>query len=227
MERIIDRAYRFNEEQQRALEQGEISEEEWYEINKQYFTRNYLESDNPRGQSGHSEDEYHYSLSHLMILEAINKDGSFIDVGCANGYLLESLEKWTKGLRYYNIEFHGLDISEGLIDLAIKRLPDWKDRLFIGNALYWAPEEKKYDFVCVKELSYVPINKQQSFLDHLFNNYVAPKGRLLLGSYVEKRNTNALENKLSEWDYKPTGYIEKSHHKHQLLSRRILWFDKE
>lgn len=226
LRKLVNRAYEFNEEQLNALEQRKITEEEWYEINKQHFTGHYLASDNPRGQSGHSGDEHHYFLSHLTILEAVNKDGSFIDVGCANGYLLESLDRWTKALGYYSIEFYGLDISEGLIDLAVKRLPSWKEKLFIGNALYWSPTVK-YDFVCVKELSYVPNNKQKGFLEHLLHNYVAPKGRLILGPYGEERQTKELENKLSEWGYTPTGYVEKSHPKHKLLSRRLLWFDKE
>lgn len=223
---LVNRAYEFNEEQLQALEQGKITEEEWYDINKQYFTEHYLASNNPRGQSGHSGDEHHYFLSHLMILEAVNKEGSFIDVGCANGYLLESLDRWSKALGYYSIAFYGLDISEGLIDLAVKRLPGWKDKLFIGNAFYWSPTVK-YDFVCVKELSYVPNDKQKSFLEHLLYNYVAPKGRLILGPYSEERQTTELENKLSEWGYTPTGYVEKTHPKHKRLSRRLLWFDKE
>lgn len=226
LKKLIDRAYEFNEEQQNALEQGNITEEQWYELNKLHFTRHYVASDNPRGQSGHSGDEHHYFLSHLMILEAVNHDGSFIDVGCANGYLLESLDKWTRALGYYSIEFYGLDISEDLIRLAIERLPDWKDRLFIGNALYWLPIEK-FDFVCVKELGYVPNHRQKSFLEHLLNHYVAPKGRLILGPYGEERRTKEMEHKLSEWGYPPSGYIEKSHPKHKLLSRRLLWFDKE
>ncbi|MBP1991587.1 class I SAM-dependent methyltransferase [Paenibacillus eucommiae] len=227
LQKIINRAYEFNEEQQNALDQGIITEEEWYEINKQHFSSHYIASDNPRGQSGHSGNEHHYFQSHFMILEAIHKNGSFIDVGCANGYLLESLDRWTKSLGYYSVEFYGLDISEGLIDLAVQRLPDWKDRLFIGNAMYWKPEAEKYDFVCVKELSYVPVNKQRSFLERLLNHYVAPGGRLILGPNGEERETRHLENQLSKWGYKPTGYMEKSHHNNQLLARRMVWFDKE
>ncbi len=212
----INRAYEFDEEQQKLLDEGKITEEKWYQINKQFFTKNYLASDNPRGQSGHSGDEFHYFHSHSMLLEAVNKNGSFIDVGCANGYLLESLDKWIKSLGYYHIDFYGLDISEELIELAKSRLPQWNDKLFTGNAFTWVPT-MKFDFVCVKELNYVPRDKQRDFLKHLLDHYVVQGGRLIWKP--------DLENKLLSWGFEPTGYIEKSHHKYKDVPRKLLWWD--
>ena len=81
-----NRAYQFNEEQQQALEEGRITEEQWFELHYKFFTRAYLQGDNPRAQSGHSGDERDYRYNQGMILEALDRDGSFIDVGCANGY---------------------------------------------------------------------------------------------------------------------------------------------
>lgn len=66
-----------------------------------------------------------------MILEAIDHDGSFIDIGCANGYPLESLDRWLQGAGI-RMEFSGLEISEALLDLASRRLPQWRDRLILG-----------------------------------------------------------------------------------------------
>jgi hypothetical protein len=103
VKKLIDKAHEFNDSLQQALEEGEIKEEEWFAINNQYFTDHYLAGDNPRAQSGHGGDELNYFHSHIMLANVINKNGSFIDVGCANGYLLESLDRWINGLGYYSI----------------------------------------------------------------------------------------------------------------------------
>jgi 2-polyprenyl-3-methyl-5-hydroxy-6-metoxy-1,4-benzoquinol methylase len=224
IKKIVNRAYEFDEEQQRALDEGKITENQWYEIHKQFFTANYLASDNPRGQSGHSGDEYHYFHSHMMLLEAINKNGTFIDVGCANGYLLESLDIWMRNLGYYSLEFYGLDISEELIQLAKSRLPQWKESLFSGNAFHWTPK-RKFDFVCVKELNYVPRDKRKAFFMHLIEKYVDSGGRFIIGPYTEETNNSELQDLLSSWGYQPSGFVHKSHHRNKNLSRKLLWLD--
>jgi 2-polyprenyl-3-methyl-5-hydroxy-6-metoxy-1,4-benzoquinol methylase len=68
----------------------------------------------------------------MMVLEAIHKSGSFIGIGCANGYLMESLSRWLSGSGLA-LEFYGLDISMKLLDLAKKRLPGWQNRFYQGN----------------------------------------------------------------------------------------------
>lgn len=75
-------------------------------------------------------DENRWRLACGIILEAVHKSGSFLDVGCANGHLVESLTHWLG--TSFNIAFYGLDISEELVDLAKRRLPDWNDRFFVA-----------------------------------------------------------------------------------------------
>ncbi|SDP26637.1 Methyltransferase domain-containing protein [Paenibacillus sp. yr247] len=223
--RIIDRAYDFADEQQKALDEGAITEHEWYEMNKSYFTEHYLSADNPRSQSGHGGDEEQYFHNHFMLLDTITKNGSFIDVGCANGYLIESINKWINGMNTYQLDFYGLDISHDLIELAKTRLPNWKDKLYTGNAIEWVPE-KKFDFVCVKELGYVPDKMKKTFFEHLYNNFVDEEGRLILGPYSEEKISRELEEQLSSWGYFPSGYIERSHNKSINIARIILYFNK-
>ncbi|CAG7644294.1 class I SAM-dependent methyltransferase [Paenibacillus allorhizosphaerae] len=224
--KIINRAYDFVEEQQKLLDDGAITEEQWFETHNRFCTAHYLAADNPRGQSGHSGDERHYFQTHAMLLQAIHKNGTFIDVGCANGYLLESLDRWTKSLGFYELEWYGLDISKGLIELAKQRLPEWTGRFFVGNAFTWVPDVPKFDFVCVKELSYVPKKRRRAFLEHVLQHYVAPGGRLILGPNSERQEARELENELSAWGYEPSGNAERTHPKHKMLTRRLLWFDK-
>ena len=219
-----NRAYEFVEEQQRALDEGRITEAEWFEAHKRLFTAAYLSSDNPRAQSGHSGDEAAYRYTRGMLLEAMHRSGTFLDVGCANGHLMEMVHRWLQGSGL-DVTFYGLDISEGLLDLARRRLPHWRDRFFLGNALHWTPPTP-FDFVCTAELVYVPRDRQRQFVDHLYVDCVAPGGRLILGPYSEEPDTRQMEAMLRAWGHAPTGYCEKSHRRHPFLCKRMLWFDK-
>ena len=219
----MNRAYQFLEEHQEALDNGRITEAQWFDINKEYFTAAYLSADNPRAQSGCGGDENRWCYSRRMIIEAIHKNGTFLDVGCANGYLIESLHRWLAGSGL-EVEFYGLDISEGLVELAKKRLPHWQDRIYIGNALYWTPPVK-FDFVRTG-LEYVPLGRQKDFIDHLLINYITQGGRLILGLYSEERDKRELERDVRAWGYHPAGYCEKSKPDNEIVSYKILWIDK-
>ncbi len=116
------------------------------------------------------------------IAECIHKSGSFLDIGCANGFLLECLLKWTdeRGLQ---IDPYGLDISEKLLSLAKARLPEYTDQLYLGNAFTWKPPQR-FDFVRT-ELVYVPDELEREFIGRLMENFIKPGGRLLIASYSE------------------------------------------
>ena len=45
----------------------------------------------------------------------------------------------------HRIEPFGLDFSPELIELARRRLPQWEERLFIGNAIDWDPPRRTYN----------------------------------------------------------------------------------
>ena len=159
-----------------------------------------------------------------MILEAIHRDGSFLEVGCANGYLIECLERWVEGSGL-NVAFYGVDISEELIDLARKRLPDRADRFFVANAVSWIPT-RKCDFVHAHEINYAPRHRERQFLEHLLEEYLTPGGRLIIGPWAVGRDCTDLEERLSSWGYDPTGYLLKSQGDDPGLTRKLIWFDK-
>ncbi len=46
-----DRAYQFAEDQQKALDEGRITEAQWFDNHNQLFTAAYLAAENPRAQS--------------------------------------------------------------------------------------------------------------------------------------------------------------------------------
>jgi hypothetical protein len=217
-----------------ALANNEINKDDWYELNKIYFTKLYLSSDNPRGQSGHGGGEQHYMFAHLPILDAVYKNGTFCDVGCANGHLMEMLYKWGTGIGF-DLQMFGVDISEGLLELAKTRLPEWRDRFFLGNALYWKPEHK-FDYIHTGGLEGVPKDDQIMFFEHLMENYLADGGRMILGPYWYE-NDIFQENQHDSRSYSekiildagitPTGYIIKTHYNRTNWFRKALWFDKK
>lgn len=223
----LSRAKDFNAYVNAALENSEISKDEWYEINKVYFTKLYLAQDNPRAQSGHGGDEYHYAFSHLPIIEAIYKNGTFLDVGCANGHLMESVHKWASAIGF-DLQVFGVDISEGLIELAKNRLPQWHERFFIGNSFFWKPEQK-FDYIHVGGLGQVPEDDERMFFEHLMKNYVVDGGRIILGPYwhINEDSQYSGIKKLLDSGISPNGYIEKTHYKNPNMLRITMWFDKD
>ena len=51
---------------------------------------------------------------------------------------MESVVQWCAE-RDITVEPYGVDISEPLVELARRRLPRWRDRIWVGNALKWIP----------------------------------------------------------------------------------------
>jgi hypothetical protein len=54
-------------------------------------------------------------------------------------------------------------LAPALVELARSRLPQWADRILVGNALRWDPP-RRFDFVRT-ELVYVPPERKRGFVD--------------------------------------------------------------
>ena len=87
----------------------------WYPL--EVYEEHYLASDDPRRQSGFGGDEERWEAARRPIAEAVDHDGSFLDVGCANGYLLESIVRWSE----HRLEPYGLDFSPRLVERLLER----------------------------------------------------------------------------------------------------------
>lgn len=223
---VKSRAYERIEALNAALAAGEISEGDWYREVASIITPAYLAGDNPRSQSGQSGDDAHWTHARSLIADAIERDGTFLDIGCASGYLMECLQRWTAE-RGHRIEPYGLDIAPELAMLARQRLPHWASRIFVGNALSWQPP-MRFDVVRTG-LEYVPVHRQRDLVERLLNEVVAPDGRLIIGTYNEERDDLRIgpsqQEMIAAWGLHIAGRIERRYWLNERHLYRIVWID--
>ncbi len=221
-----NRAYELYERLEAALAAGTITEDEWYREVAAVITPAYLAADNPRAQSGHSGDDTHWTHARSLIVDAIDRDGTFLDVGCASGYLMECMERWARA-RGWSVEPYGLDIAPELAALARRRLPHWADRIFVGNVIEWQPP-MRFDFVRTG-LGYVPQRRQRDLVERLLREVVAPDGRLIIGTFNEEqdelRTEASREEIITSWGFVIAGLSERPHYHDDRLLYRVLWID--
>ena len=210
----------------KALEAGEIDEARWYADVAAVITPAYLAANNPRAQSGSDSTVADWAYKRGLIAEAVDRDGSFLDVGCASGYLMETLSAWCRE-RGHSIEAYGLDNAPELADLARRRLPQWAERIFVGNALDWRPP-RRFDFVRTG-LEYVPTRRQRELVTRLLTDVVAPGGRLIIGVYSEEQDATRASpseaERLARWGFQIAGQSERHHLSDARLVYRACWID--
>lgn len=203
-----------------ALKSGEITQQEFFDLARSATEEAYLPRDNPRAQSGHGGDAVWFRHSRWMIAEAIYDGGTFLDVGCANGHLIECLDAWLEGSGV-TVEFYGLDISTKLVELAARRLPAWADRFFVGNALDWSPSGP-FDYTFSMIIPDMPDDRQEELFRRMLYDFTKPGGRLIIGP----SNESDLDDLVRQWGFTPDGYCEKSFTNRPYRYRRVLWFDR-
>lgn len=161
------------------LRRGEIDRDAWHREMRELIEPAYLSASDAQGGSGYTGTPQQWRVARSPIVELMPRSGTFLDVGCANGFLMESVVGWAaeRGLA---IQPYGVDISEALVDVARLRLPQWADRIWVGNAATWDPP-RRFDYVRTG-LEYVPDGDRATYLLRLLREFVAPGGRLIVGS---------------------------------------------
>jgi SAM-dependent methyltransferase len=207
-----------------ALASGEIDEAAWYDLVRDLIERAYLATDDPQEQSGLGGDTAHWERRRRVLVEAIDRDGTFLDVGCANGLLMETLVAWA-GERGYRLEPYGLDISPKLTALARARLPQKAEQIFTGNIIDWEPP-RCFDYVFTG-LEYVPEVRQPDLVARLRSRIVAPGGRLVITSYRARGTAEAepLAERLRTWGVPISGEAVAIDDATGGVATRIVWSD--
>ena len=223
-ERIVGRGWELFEPIEAAYERGEIDAAEWHRRIGAIIGPSYLAATDPRGQSGSSSSPAEWERARRFLFAAVHRDGTFLDVGCANGHLLECAVVWLAESGY-RIEPYGLEILPELAALARRRLPHWADRIITGNALAWVPE-RPFDFVRTG-LEYVPARLRPELVRHLLDVAVAPDGRLIIGAHSELASSQPQrEGEVARWGFRVAGRIEVPHAQDHRVVRRAFWIEQ-
>ena len=204
-----------------ALLRGEIDEEGWHRRTLEIVEPAYLAAETPQGQSGHSGDAVRWEQARRLLLDAVPADAGVVDVldiGCANGLLMESLAAWgaADGLV---VEPYGVEISARLADLARQRLPHWADRIWTGNAMTWEPP-RRFDVVRTG-LDYVPPRRRREFVERLLRELVRPGGRLVVGVFNEEKDRETVADTLRSWGIDPSGATSRAHRDPRLRYKAV------
>lgn len=159
-----------------------LTDDDYREDLRRLLDGAYLRATTPQGGSGFGGDASEWRAARSMLCDAVERDGTFLDVGCANGLLMESMVEWCAEADVH-LEPYGLDISEALVEVARRRLPQWADRIWVGDGLTWRhPDGQRFDVVHVL-LDAVRDERWRTLIDHLLRAVVAPGGRLLVSQY--------------------------------------------
>jgi hypothetical protein len=197
------------------LERDEIDEAQWHREWQALVAPAYLAAETPWQQSGKSgtAEDWEWSRSH--VADAVAGDGSFLDVGCASGYLMECLPRWTE----FAVEPYGLEIAPELAALARARLPHWAERIYVGNALTWrAPQ--RYTYVRTG-LEYVPSTRRRELVERL----VGSCERLVVGVFNEHESERTTETLLDSWGATIAGRSVRPNRHKPGMEYRVLWID--
>jgi len=161
-----------------------LDEQAFYADSRRTLESAYLRGTTPEQGSGFGGDEREWEQARRHITEGISGHGTFLDVGCANGLLMESVAAWCaeRGLA---VEPYGVDISPALAELARRRLPQWDGRIWTGNAVEWRPPVgMRFDYVHIL-LDCVPRARRTDLVRQHLTRTVRPgTGRLLVSDYA-------------------------------------------
>jgi hypothetical protein len=135
------------------------------------------------GGSGSGGGLERWERKRRVLVGAFDHDGSWLDVGCANGLLMETLTTWAREKRL-RLEPYGLELSPRIAEVTRQRLPLWADRIWTGNVMTWEPQ-MRFDYITVIADS-VPQTARQNLVERLITRFLSSTGRLIFSIYVPR-----------------------------------------
>jgi SAM-dependent methyltransferase len=214
LESAKDRGWREVAAIDAAYVRGELDDASWHAAMAELVVPAYLAAETPEGGSGSSRDAAGWEYARSLLTDAVESRQTFLDVGCANGHLLESMQRWAA------VEPYGLEISPELAELARRRLPHWADRIWVGNAIEWQPPRHMRFDVIRTGLDYVPEPRRRELVEHLLSF----SRRVVVGVFNEEREERRVEAAAESWGFAVSGRSERPH-PHPRLAYRAFWID--
>jgi hypothetical protein len=165
--------------------------------------------DGPQGSGSgdRSVGDWRAKRQHLTI--PMDSDGSWLDVGCANGFLMATLPSWCAE-RAVTIEPSGLELLPRVAELARTLHPEMATRIWTGSVMHWHPHQR-FTYVTALE-DQVPPGQLGDLVERLLGSSVAHGGRLIVSSYTgPNRAPRDLFGDLTSTGHEPSGriYIER------------------
>jgi hypothetical protein len=162
----------------KALARGALAQSEWHRAVTDALAEAYLAENDPRWQSGFDGDPEMWREARAFLLDVVPHSGSFLDVGAANGHLIECLALWARD-RGIDLDLFGLELNPRLAAAGRSRLPALAHHIYTGNVMDWSPPRR---FTYVRTgLEYVPTNQAPALVKRLRDVFLEPGGRLLVG----------------------------------------------
>ncbi len=223
MEQLKERAWQEVAAIDRALAEGRLDEPGWHAAMADLVRPAYLAANNPYAQAGHGGDAASWEASRGFLAAALHRSGTILDVGCAGGIMMESLQRWgaAKGLA---LQPHGLEIVPELAELARRRLPQWHERIYVGNIRTWEPSGQRFDLALVRP-EYAPQHRRAEMARHILDRVLTPNGRLIVFVGAEEVAQRRVEASMAGPDLAVHGRVEVPHPGDTRLVRRLFWMD--
>jgi len=179
----------------------------------------YVQETDPVRQSGFGGGPERWRTERELVLDAVSDDGDVLDVGCANGYLLEYLVQWGHE-RQLHLTPYGVDYGAKLIALAQQRLPQYAAHFWRAHAWEWRPPRP---FRYVYSLyDCVPHAWLPAYIRRLVRRYVEPGGTLILGAYGSSSKHEAARDVAT--DIAAAGFqVAGSSSRETLAVARVAW----
>jgi hypothetical protein len=173
-----------------TITKHQMDQPAWNERTRQLLEESYLRARTGPGDSGCGRDELGWERRRRPLVEAFDRGGAWLDVGCANGYLLETLPTWV-ARRGFRLDPFGLELIPSVADLARTRLPHLAERIYTGDVMAWEPPQR-WSFVTVLTDA-VPPGGLAGLVHRLLERFAEQGGRVIVSSYGSSKRGEPAE----------------------------------
>lgn len=109
----------------------------------------------------------------------LNKEISLFDVGCGNGRLLETLEKWK-----FPFEYLGIDESSGMIEEARKLHTENTFRVLDMNHLWELSDDEKYNVIAfIASFHHLQTSEERMKVLQKIKKLLTPDGVIMMTNW--------------------------------------------
>lgn len=154
------------------------------------------------------------------MLDGVRGDGTFLDIGCANGLLMESVARWGAEDGW---------ALERTASTSHPGWPTWPDGASLTgptasrSATRWGGCRRAGSTTSGPG-STTCRPGGHAYVGHLLSRVVARGGRLIVGSFNEESDADALATEVEAWGFRVAGYTRRPH-RHPRLVYKAFWLD--